>query len=128
MKPLYARLTVMELLGRKPLTVSLYELTSLSGTACKAYILIKNAGRCVRRSEVQEMLQVDDWSMLGALSQLQRDHYIERRKNGWYRVLTFPYDGARRPKKPKDKEAPQVGAQRACEVVLKAEAAKKENL
>ena len=97
MKPLYARLTYREMIDQKPLTVNLNEFISLKGNDLKTYMLIVNAGRCVRREELQEVLQVDDWTMQRSLAWLERDHYIERTKNGWYRVLTFPYDGARRP-------------------------------
>jgi Mn-dependent DtxR family transcriptional regulator len=62
-------------------------------------MLIKNAGRCVRREELQEILKVDDWTMQRSLAWLERDHYIEHTKNGWYRVKKFPFDGARRPTK-----------------------------
>ena len=97
MRSLYARLTRRELLDKEELRVSLSELTALAGTTLKVLVLIRNAGRCVRRAELQEVLQVDVWDMLRSLAWLERDHYIERTNNGWYRVLTFPYDGARRP-------------------------------
>ena len=124
MKPLYARLLNRELLDEQPLTVSLHELQELTGIDLKVYILIQNAGRCVRRSELQEVLDVDDWTIKTSLAWLERDCYIEHTKNGWYRVLTFPYDGkgskvegqGSRAKGPRRSRL--SGAQRACEVVL----------
>ena len=97
MKSLYARLTRRELLDKEELRVSLSELTALAGTTLKVLVLIRNAGRCVRRAELQEVLQVDDWDMLRSLAWLERDHYIERTKNGWYRTLVFPYNGQGKP-------------------------------
>jgi len=96
MKGLYARLTYREVMDSKPLEVSLFEFFNLKGNDLKTLMLIKNAGRCVRRDELQEILQVDDWTMQRSLAWLERDHYIEHTKNGWYRVKTFPFDGARR--------------------------------
>ena len=60
MKPLYARLTYREMMDQKPLEVNLNEFISLKGNDLKTYMLITNAGRCVRREELQEVLQVDD--------------------------------------------------------------------
>ena len=97
MKGLYARLVYKDVMNRKPLEINLQDFLELKGNDLKTYMVIKNACRCVRREELQEVLQVDDWTMQRSLAWLERDHYIERTKNGWYRVLTFPYDGARRP-------------------------------
>lgn len=97
MKGLYARLTYRDVMDRKPLEINLQDFLELKGNDLKTYMLIVNAGRCVRREELQEVLQVDDWTMQRSLAWLERDHYIERTKNGWYRVKVFPLDGARRP-------------------------------
>jgi len=97
MKGLYARLTYRDVVDKKPLEIGLYEFTQLKGNDLKTYMLITNAGRCVRREELQEVLQVDDWTMQRSLAWLERDHYIEHTKNGWYRVKVMPFDGARKP-------------------------------
>ena len=96
MKGLYARMIYRDVVDRKPLEVAWEEFRSLSGNDLKTMMLIKNAGRCVRREELQEILKVDDWTMQRSLAWLERDHYIEHTKNGWYRVKVMPYDGARR--------------------------------
>ena len=99
MKGLYARLIYKDVMNRKPLEINLQDFLELKGNDLKTYMLIVNAGRCVRREELQEVLQVDDWTMQRSLAWLERDHYIERTKNGWYRKKVFPLDGARRPTK-----------------------------
>ena len=97
MKGLYARLIYKDVMNRKPLEINLQDFLELKGNDLKTYMVIKNAGRCVRREELQEVLQVDDWTMQRSLAWLERDHYIEHTKNGWYRVKVMPFDGARKP-------------------------------
>ena len=87
----------MKSIRRKILTVELFELVELGGIDLKVFILIKNAERAVTAKELEEVLGLLPGFSTDSLRHLTERYFIERTRNGRYRVLTFPYDGARRP-------------------------------
>ena len=81
----------------KTFTLELFELVELSGADLKVYILIKNAGRSVTAKELEQTI---GWLpgcglVQSCLSYLTSNHWIERTRNGRYRLRLFPYNGQR---------------------------------